>query len=316
MFWHNFEQNHIEKRKALLALTTASFIWGASTPLLKWMLLLIPIFLLAFLRFFSAAILLLLLRPKLKIEKNDIPTIIFASLLGSTFHIPVFFWGLTLTSSINASILGATAPLITLLIASFYLKERIKSNLLLGGVIGIAGTSVILLEGLTKQGLSMSIFGNFLLLASTVSWVFHEMVTKKLFKKYESLTITFYTSLIGGLTFLPFAFMDALKVPPNFIYRPEYLIGIPVSIVFTSTVAYYLWQWGLSKLDVVRAGFFQYLNPVVGTIFSFIFLGEKITSPFVIGTIFIFGGLVIAEKKLHLPEVHLIHHILKTSKKL
>lgn len=310
MSWIN---NQSEKRKALLALTASSFIWGASTPLLKWMLAIMPVFLLAFLRFFSASILLLIFRPKLKIDRKDIPTIIYLALLGSTFHIPIFFWGLHYTSAINAAVLGSATPLITLIFASFFLKERIKSNLLLGGLVGITGTAIILFQGISQAGLSMSIFGNFLLLISTLSWVLYEVVSKKIFKKYDALTITFYTSFIGGVSFIPLALFDIYNLKIDLVSRPEFYIGVPVSIVFTSTIAYFLWQWGLSKFEVARAGFFQYLNPIIGTVASYFFLGEKITTAFVIGAIFIFSGVVLAEKKfhLHLPEFHLLHHILK-----
>lgn len=314
ILWNNFSKNNAQKREALIALTAASFIWGASTPLLKWMLAVVPIFLLAYLRFFTAALLLLLFRPNLKIDKKDVPTVIFASLLGTTFHIPIFFWGLSYTSAINAGVLGAATPLLTLLLAAFYLKEKIKFTVFIGGVIGIAGLIIILLDGGSENGISQNIFGNFLLLSSTLSWIFYEMVSKKLFKKYNALTITFYTFLIGGVTFMPLALMDLTRMDSGFFLKKEFYIGIPITIIFTSTLAYYLWQWGISKLDVVRAGFFQYLNPVVSTIFSFFFLGEPITQSFIFGTVFIFTGLIIAEKKLHLPEIHLIHHVLRNKK--
>lgn len=311
LLWNHLSKSNAQKREALIALTLASFIWGASTPLLKWMLAIVPIFLLAYLRFFTAALLFLALRPNLKIDKKDIPTVIFASLLGTTFHIPIFFWGLSNTSAINAGVLGAATPLLTLLLASVYLKERIKFTVLLGGIIGISGTAIILLEGLSGSGFSQNIFGNFLLLTATVSWVFYEMVSKKLFKKYNALTITSYTFLIGGITFMPMALLDLTRMDSGLLLRKEFYIGIPITIVFTSAIAYFLWQWGISKLDVVRAGFFQYLNPIIATVFSYYFLGEPITQSFILGTVFIFSGLVIAEKKLHLPEFHLLHHVLK-----
>lgn len=287
---------HINKQ-AFIALLIASVIWGATAPVMKWTLLITPIFLLAFLRFFFATLLLLFFKPKLNIAKPDIPLVIIASLFGVTFNIIFFFYGIKFSSAINAGIIGSSVPIITLIASFWFLKEKVSKGMLIGAGLGMFGIFIVMLEPLFKSGLSQNALGNIFHLIATFSWVGYEIVSKKLFKKYNAMTITFYSFLIGALTFLPFCFSDLINVFPKLIFDSQFIIGALYGIIFSSTIAYFLWQWGLSKFDAARVGFFQYLNPVVTTIVAFFLLGEQITMFFIAGAIFIFSGLFIAEKR-------------------
>lgn len=297
--------------KAFISLLIASIIWGATAPIMKWTLLITPVFLLAFLRFFFASIILLLFKPKLHIAKSDIPLVVIASLLGVTFNISFFFYGIKYSSAINAGIIGSSVPIITLVASFWFLKEKVSKGMIIGAGLGMFGILVIMLEPLFKSGLSQNALGNLFHLVATFSWVGFEMISKKLFKTYSPLTITFYSFAIGALTFLPFCFSDLFNILPKVIFNSQFLIGTVYGIIFSSTIAYYFWQWGLSKFDAARVGFFQYLNPVVTTIVAFFLLGEEITMFFITGAIFIFSGLFIAEKR-HPLSVY--HHKLKLPK--
>src|SRR5258705_3308875 len=87
------------------------------------------------------------------------------------------------------------------------------------------------------------------------------------------------------------------------------VLGILYGIFFASIGGYMLWSWGLSKLSEGKVGFFFYLDPVVSTIAAVLLLSEKITLPFVIGAVFIFAGIFIAEG--HFPYPHLHKHASK-----
>lgn len=168
---------------------------------------------------------------------------------------------------------------------------------MLGAALGLTGVFFILFEPIWQTGASGSIIGNTYLIISAISWVGFEMLSKQLFKKYSPISVTFYTFLIGSLTLLPFAAKDLLITLPKIAFDYRFLTGGIYGILLSSVAAYLLWEWGLSKLDASRVGFFFYLDPVVGTVASIILLGEKITFYFLVGATLIFLGLYLAEKR-------------------
>ncbi|MCL5969971.1 MAG: DMT family transporter [Patescibacteria group bacterium] len=260
----------------------------------------VPIFSLAFIRFFFASLLLLpFVIKKLKIDRTDILTLILSAILGVTLNIAFFFWGLTLTTAINSGIIIASTPIFTLIFAALFLSEKISKRLIYGVLFGLFGIALIIGKDLFEKGLSLSPFGDFLILIAVLSFVFYEIVSKKLFKKYNSFTITFYSFAIGALSFIPAAFFE-LKSNPAWILNlsNQATIGILYGVFFSSLAAYSLWQWGLSKIQASRVGFFFYLDPIASTIFAVILLSEKITFPFIFGSVFIILGLFISENNL------------------
>lgn len=295
-----------KKHRAILALISASIIWGITGPVMKLTLQSVPIFSLAFIRFFFASLILFpFVYKKLSINIKDLPILILCAGLGVTFNIAFFFWGLTLTSALNSGIIIATAPLFILLGAAIFLKEKITRRLMIGLIIGITGIGIIISRDVFQNGISLSPLGDFIILLSLLAFVFYDILSKKLFKKYSPLTITFYSFLIGAISFFPASYYEFVNNPAWMTgLKSNALFGIIFGIFFSSFAAYSLWQWGLSKIDAGQAGFFYYLDPVASTIGAVILLSEKITQPFVLGAMLIFLGLFFAEG--HLPYHSLI----------
>lgn len=293
-----------EKREALFALAGSSIIWGISAPIMKLLLGVAPLFLVAFLRFFVASLFFLLFKPNLRLDRQDIPKVIFGAIIAIGLHIPLFFYGLTLTSVTNAAMISAAGPLITLIFAREFLREKLRKNMFFGGMVGVAGFLLVFLGPIITTGVSGNLLGNAMLLLATLLWIYYEMLAKKLHKKYSTITISFYTFFIGGLVLLPFAFPYFYELP-NLITIPVFVFGIIWGIIMTSFTAFFLWQWGLSKLEVSRVGFFAYLDPIVATLAALIILKETLSPQFLLGACFIFVGLYIAEGTIHLPHFHL-----------
>lgn len=295
--------NH--RKLAFLALIVAASIWGASAAIMKLTLLTVPPYTLAFIRFGAASLLLLpFVFRKLRVETKDIPLLVLATVGAVTLHIPFFFFGLTLTTALNAGIIIASTPLFTLLFAHLFLSERVPRNLILGSVLGMAGIGLIIGKDIVSRGISLSPIGDFLILMATLMFVFYEIASKKLFVRYHPSVITFYAFAFGSLSLSPFALQEfqtdsqwLITAPPGAFW------GILYGIFLSSFAAYSLWQWGLSKLEASRVGFFFYLDPVVSTIAAVVLLSEVITPLFVVGSILIFLGIFLAEGRL--PYHHL-----------
>ena len=301
-------KSHNSTTFAYLALAAASIIWGANGAVMKSALEFVPLFSLAFIRFGTASILLyFLLKPKIKLDKKDIPLVIFCGLLGITFNISLYFWGLRLTTALNAGIIEASLPLLTLFFLHFVFKRGISKNLLYGGLIGIVGIIVLIGKDFASP-MHLSPLGDFLILASITSFMLYELGLKRLFRKYDPLSMTFYSFAVGAWFFLPAASIEYARSPMWITTVPPHIyLNILYGILLSSLAAHACWQWGLSKISLSKVGFFLYLEPFASMIAAVLLLSERITIPFVIGASLIFLGLFLA-------EIHISSHPHVTTK--
>ncbi len=281
----------------ILALIIANIIWGAASPIFKYSLQNIPPFSLAFLRFLIAS---LLLYPF--VHKNiDYPDLknkwLWAfALTGITINISFFFLGLKLTESVNAPVIASSAPIIILVCSAIFLREKIKKAAIVGTLLSFLGI-LLIIKG--------SLAGNFLLILSTLGYVASVVIGRKILTEKNSLGITFWSFLIGTVTFLPFMLLEYFQNPgwmANLDIRGW--TGILYGGIFSSLIAYVIYDWALAKLPAYRTSIFTYLDPVVAIIIAIPLLGEKITPPFIIGSILVFLGILIAEKRLHYHPLH------------
>lgn len=293
---------------AFFYLIAAAIIWGATVPIMKITLREIPIFSLATLRMGIASILLLpLVYKDIKINREDIPLMILIAILGTNLNLGFFFFGVKYSPAINSSVITATSPVFTLLLAHIYLREKLSSKLLSGALLALLGTIVII--GMPIFGLDIkTTLGSLALLASTLAWVGYDLISKKALKKYKPLTVTFFTMALGALFFIPAATSDLINFPNWYNHlSKEGVLGLFYGIIFASFIAYSFWQKGLSKTTASQASFTFYLLPVSGIIFSIILLHEKFNPILIVGSIIILTGIILAEyhrKKHPLPSNH------------
>lgn len=286
-------------QKAILALVAANIIWGAASPIFKWSLANIQPFTLAFLRFFFASLLLLpFICRNWKIRKEDWLNLILLTFSGVTFNISFFFLGLKLAPSINAPIIATAGPIFLLLGSFFFLKETLKKRIVLGTMLGLLGVILIVLRPLIENGWEFAVLGNFFFILATLGGVSHTLFVKKIIAHYEPVVLTFWAFFIGGLTFLPFflyeinqyGFLPNLAIPG--------ITGILFGIFLCSALAYFLFHWAIKQLLAQEVGVFTYLDPIIAIIIAYPLLGETPTPAYLLGSIFVFLGIFIAQGRI------------------
>lgn len=290
---------------AFLYTSAAAIIWGATAPIMKLALVEIPVFSLAFLRMASASLILgILIAKHLKIKREHYRSFILAAITGVTLNLTLFFIGLKLTQAILAAFLIASTPIFTMIAAHAYLKEKFTLRLIFASVIAFAGVMIIIgkLEGKLQ---TLELIGNLLLLASTISWVANEVISKKLLKVYDGSVVAFYTMAIGAATFFPLFVWEYIK-NPSWVSNvtTQGAFGLLYGIFFASLAAYWAWNKGLSLQPAGQAAFFFYLDPISGAILAMILLGEKLTPSLIVGGILIAAAVFLAEQKRKSHPLH------------
>jgi drug/metabolite transporter (DMT)-like permease len=65
-------------------------------------------------------------------------------------------------------------------------------------------------------------------------------------------------------------------------------------------------MYGISKIDAQEVGIFSYIDPIVAVLIAVPLLSEYPTPLFFVGSLFVFTGIFLAEKRLHWHPFHRI----------
>ena len=293
-------------RLAIIALIIANIIWGAAPPIFKWALRDIGPFSLAFFRFSAAALLIFpFARKHLAIKKKDFLTVFFLGFFGVTVNIAFFFLGLAFAPSINASVIGCSAPIILIISSLFFLKEKLKKKMLVGALIGLSGILLIIARPLFMPSAHApaAFIGNIFFVLGLTGAIGQTIVGKKIIQKYKVATLTFWTFFIGAVSFIPlFLHEVTLRGLPNATLPT--ITGIVFGAILSSCAAYFLFYWALKYLKASETGIFIYIDPIVTVAIAAPLLGEIPDITFLIGAFFVFLGIFIAEGRIHYHPVH------------
>ena len=63
--------------------------------------------------------------PRERVARRDIVLLLFASVFGIQLNQMLFLWGLSLTSPIDSSIIATVVPVLTMVLATLFLREPI-----------------------------------------------------------------------------------------------------------------------------------------------------------------------------------------------
>lgn len=282
---------------AYLGLIVANLIWGATPVVAKFALSEFPVGVLAFLRFGLAFILLLpfLLteRPRSKYARRDWPVLALTGICIVTLHIWLFFEGVKLSYAINASALSLIVPILTVVIAWGWLKEKVYVVNLIGILTGLVGAVAIVgLPLLAINAFDSKVFvGNMFFIGSNITFVIGAVISKKLLNHYSPLALVEAIFLVGALTFLPIAIIDSWQ---NNWWNQVTIVGLfgLIYVTFLSSIsAFFLFEWGVKKLGVITSDLFGYFQPAVTATLAVPLLGERISYSFIVGTCLVILGV-------------------------
>lgn len=280
----------------LLALFSV-FVWGTTFIATKLLLKSFEPVDILFYRFLIGYAMLWVLYPRpLKLAR---PKEELLFLLAGASGVSVYFlcenFALTYTYASNVSILVATAPFITGLLAHFISKEKLNRFFIIGFFLSIAGIVLITTNG--NLTLHLNPLGDLLALFAAVCWAVYSLTTVMLHKpSYSSVAVTRRIFFYGLLTIIPFLAFRGFHFDVAALLAPS-SIGLFLFLgLVASGLCYITWNKALELLGAVRASVYIYLVPVVTVIFSFFILDERLTFLSLFGCVLIIIGLLLSGK--------------------
>lgn len=276
----------------------AASIWGGMYVVSKVVLDIIPPFSLVSLRLLLGALTLaivLAVRGFPKIARTQFWQVTGVGFVGYGISLSLQFLGTKLSTAANGSLVTSATPAFVLIFAWILLKEKITSLRLMALFLATLGV-VAVIDPRSAQ-LNPDLFlGNLLLLCAALTWALYSVLVRKTTQDVEVLPFSLI-AFVGGLPVSLPAGAWELKT----IGVGEISLGIVGGVLFlgiiSTALAMVLWNNAFTLVDANLASLTFFAQPVVGTLLGWLFLGEKITTLFLLGGLLIGVGLVISSRE-------------------
>ncbi len=279
------------------ALTATFLFFGLSFVASKYALKSVPPLTLILLRFLLASLILGILyfrKGRTPLAPGDRWRLSLLSLIVPGLYFLAETYGLKLSSATSISLLISTIPIFASLLAFLILGEKVGIWRGAGIVLSIAGVGIIITSG--EEGVQVGRIiqvGNLLGIAAAVCAGLYMSLGRDLLSRYSPRVITTFQAFFTVALFLPLAGWEQID------YRwPEInlltIFAVIYLALFCSILAFFLWNYGISRLEASKAAVFTNLAPVFTVLGAYFFLGERIQLGQIIGGTLVIGGVSLA----------------------
>lgn len=234
--------------------------------------------------------------PKEPVERKDLLHIVGASFLGLFMPQMTFLIGITMSTAIDAAILGTLGPVFTMIFAFFFLKEPITGKKASGVALSLAGVIFLIFNSVHAGGAaSTTPTGVAMLLLNSITFSLYLGIYRPLISKYSVIHFMKWSFLFSLLMSLPFSARgllttDYAAIPAQVRWEIGYLI------LFATVIAYFLIPYGQKYIRPTLVSMYNYLSPILASIIS-IWTGlDAVTWQKVLATVLIVSGVVLVSR--------------------
>lgn len=281
------------------ALLLAMAVWGVNLSAVKALTASLDIMVVASARMVVAALTLGLLmwparRRLAALDARRLAGLALCALLMVYANQILFASGLAHTTATNAAIVMALSPLVSSLVASVLLRERLGARRLLGIAVGFGGVALVVLNR-TGAALGGSGAGDLLLLSSVACFALGGALVQRLSRGLSALEISGVVHVIGAAMLL---LHGALAGTP--LLAPLQGAGawpwalILFSGIGATALSAVAWNRAIARIGVARTAMWFYWVPVFGLGFAALALGEPLSWLHGVGLAGVMAGSMIA----------------------
>lgn len=288
-----------QKSTALILLIILSTIWGTSFILMKRGLVVFSPGEVGAIRVVAASVFLFpFALSRLKgLVPSDYLKLFFSGMIG--IFIPAFLFAAAQTRMDSAitGILNSLTPICTLVIGSFFFKQRFRTQSLIGIFIGLAGTTLLIISRTGGQIGGLNLYAMLVVLAC-VCYGTNVNFIKFQLPDLRALTITSVAVMLIG----PFALLYLLFFTPFVSTVTEkdgamQALGFLVLLgIMSTSIATLLFNRLIKISTPLFASSSTYIIPIVAVMWGLLD-GEKLLPGHFVGMAAIIAGVYIANRK-------------------
>ncbi len=279
----------------VVALTILVVLWASAFPAIKLGLEGLSPGHLTLARHLVASVVfvpfLLVARARMLPRLSDVPALLGLGLLGITTYHLALNTGEQRVSAGATSLIIATAPAITALIAWLVLRDRLGPLGWFGTALGLLGVSLIVVGDARDAAAAVVVepYAGLILLAA-VATAWFAVLQRPLLGRYRPLEFTAFVTWCGTLPML--VFLPGLGTAVGEAGASARLATLHLG-VFPSAIAYTLFAFGLSRAPATLVTAWLYLIPGFALLFSWWWLGEVPSALTLVGGVVVVFGVVL-----------------------
>lgn len=223
-------------------------------------------------------------------DLRDVPVFLIMGFCGFTVYHTALNLGERTVSAGLSSLIVASAPIFTGILATLFLNERVTVRGWIGTLICFSGIGLI---SLATDG-SFRFTGDTLwILLAAFSESVYFVIQSPYLKKYGIIASTTYT-IWSGTLFMVFVSPGVLPAIRSAS------IGANLSVlylgIFPTVIAYFALAYAVSRVGSAKGSASIYLTPVVAFLIAWIWLGETPDRFAVVGGVMILIGVTLVDK--------------------
>jgi drug/metabolite transporter (DMT)-like permease len=211
-------------------------------------------------------------------------------------HFLIQITGLRTATATNAGWLIAVAPIPIAILAHVFLRERIGAAQVSGMAVATVGILLLVSGGDPRELSWFAHEGDWLILASCVTWAAFTVSTRDISRRHPPLGVTTLLLAVCGVASL--VAMLSTSDPGALLAIPlEGILAALFLAFFCTFLAFWFWQEGVARLGASRTGFFLYLMPVTTMVVAVPYLHESFGWIPACGGVLVLAGVALAERK-------------------
>lgn len=290
---------HLQYIAGIAFVNLASFVWATNMVLGRWLKDAVGPLSLSASRFVIASLIFaVVIRSLPSAERrigDDWRLLAGMALTGVVLFSPVLYFGLHYTTAVNCTIINALSPLVTGLLAIWFLREPFSTRQIVGAVIAACGVLYLISGGSFSFQQSTLNIGDLIILVSVVIWGLYSVISRRIMYVRSPLSATALSTFIGTPVLCLLAAWELQSTPLN-LDLPGTLAVIYVGAV-PAALGFYVWNAGMKRLGPAIATIFINTLPLYGALLGYVFLGEPIGFEHIVGGVLIISGGIIATLK-------------------
>jgi drug/metabolite transporter (DMT)-like permease len=290
---------------AYTLLVFAAFCWSGNFIVGKYAYLFeVPPLTLNFLRWVSVWLILIpftykeIYKNLNYIKKNWIVISFMGVITISTFN-SVVYLALTYTQVINAVLVLAAIPAVTIIISSLMKVDKTNIFQLVGLFLSIIGIGAIISNADLNKIFSLNFNkGDLWMLVCVLSWSLYSTLLKKHNFKFSQFTLIQLMVTVGIIFLIPqFFYEKSIGLYVNL--NKAFFVILFYVVIFPALAAYYCWQKGVEIVGPNRATMFIQLMPLLSALLAIIIFQEKLELYHFLGASFILSGIYLSNRRVN-----------------
>ena len=224
--------------------------------------------------------------------------VISISALGVGCYNSLQYLALQTSTAVNATLIGASAPIASLLVGAAFFGAVVRRVQWLGAALSLLGVLLVIARGDPMNIAQLHLDrGDLIMLVATLSWSVYTWLLRTRRPAMPAAPFLTLQIALGGLMILPFALLEyritgAAAAPTGGNFAALLYVAL-----LPSLVAYFCWDRGVARAGAVLPMYFVNLTPVFAGLLSFFILGEAIGVYHLVGGLLIIAGIHLAARR-------------------